>query len=90
MTERRKNGQMSDNEIEIRRFHRSVRRLKSWCRDQDINLKSWSEANNEDQCVLSLVDYELGAIREYLPEDNESYFVNEDFYEEVSDEAIYL
>lgn len=81
---------MSIEELETRRYHRSVKRVKKWCKDQDVELHTWSEASGDEQCVLSKVDYELGAYREYLSEDNESYFVSEDNYQQVSNEALYL
>ena len=51
---------------------------------------TWSEAGENEQCVLSTIDYELGAYREYISEDNESYFVSEEDYQQVSNEALYL
>lgn len=81
---------MSTDELEIRRYHRSVKRVQSWCKDQDIELHPWSEAGENEQCVLSKVDYELGAYKEYIFEDNESYFVSEEYYQQVSNEALYL
>ena len=41
-------------------------------------------------CVLSLDDVDLGARKNYLPEDNDSWFVSEDDYDEVSQTALYL
>ena len=38
MAKRRANGQMSDSELELRRFHRQVKRVKKYCADQDIEL----------------------------------------------------
>ena len=90
MAKRTKNGQMSTKELEIRRYHRSVKRVKSLCRDSNVELYPYSEAPLESQCVLSFVDYELGAVRKYLAQDNESYFVDEQFYQEISDKALYL
>lgn len=90
MAKRRANGQMSDKELEIRRFHRSVKRLQKYCKDQDIELHSWIDAGNDEQCVLSKDEIELGAYKEYLTDENEPYFVSEEYYQEVSNEALYL
>ena len=41
-------------------------------------------------CVLSLEDVDLGSRKSYLTIDNDSWFVSEDDYEEVSQIALYL
>ena len=90
MAKRRANGQMSCSELELRRFHRQVRRVKKYCADQDIELHDWLNAQNGEQCVLSKDEYEIGAYKEYLTNKNEPYFVSEDHFQEVSQEALYL
>ena len=90
MTKRRKNGQMSDNELETRRHHSSLRKLKANCSDVNVELKDFNSANPDDMCVLSLDDVDLGSRRNYLTVDNDSWFVSEDNYEEVSQTALYL
>lgn len=90
MAKRRKNGQMSDSELEVRRHHASLRKLKAYCSDVNVELKDYKSANPDDMCVLSLEDVDLGARKSYLPEDNDSWFVSEDDYEEVSKTALYL
>lgn len=90
MTKRRKNGQMSDNELETRRHHSSLRKLKAHCSDVNVELKDFNSANPDDMCVLSLDDVDLGSRRNYLTIDNDSWFVSEDNYEEVSQTALYL
>lgn len=90
MTKRRKNGQMSDNELETRRHHSSLRKLKAHCSDVNVELKDFNSANPDDMCVLSLDDVDLGSRRNYLTVDNDSWFVSEDNYEEVSQTALYL
>lgn len=90
MTKRRKNGQMSDNELETRRHHSSLRKLKAHCSDMNVELKDFNSANPDDMCVLSLDDVDLGSRRNYLTVDNDSWFVDEDNYEEVSQTALYL
>lgn len=90
MTKRRKNGQMSDDELETRRHHSSLRKLKAHCSDMNVELKDFNSANPDDMCVLSLDDVDLGSRRNYLTVDNDSWFVDEDNYEEVSQTALYL
>lgn len=90
MTKRRKNGQMSDNELETRRHHSSLRKLKAHCSDVNVELKDFNSANPDDMCVLSLDDVDLGSRRNYLTVDNDSWFVSEDNYEEMSQTALYL
>ena len=41
MAKRRKNGQMSDEELEVRRHHASLRRLKSHCSNANVVLKNY-------------------------------------------------
>ena len=90
MAKRRKNGQMSDDELETRRHHSSLRRLKAHCSDMDVELKDFKSAGPDDMCVLSLEDVDLGSRKSYLTVDNDSWFVGEDDYEEVSQTALYL
>ena len=81
---------MSDEELEVRRHHSSLRKLKSHCSDVNVELKDYKSANPDDMCVLSLEDVDLGARKNYLPEYNDSWFVSEDDYDEVSQTALYL
>lgn len=90
MAKRRKNGQMSDDELETRRHHSSLRRLKAHCSDMNVELKDFESAGPDDMCVLSLEDVDLGSRKSYLTVDNDSWFVGEDDYEEVSQIALYL
>lgn len=90
MAKRRKNGQMSDSELETRRHHKSLRRLKAHCSDMNVELKDYKSAGPDDMCVLSLDDVDLGARKVYLTVDNDSWFVDENDYEEVSQTALYL
>lgn len=90
MAKRRKNGQMSDDELETRRHHSSLRRLKAHCSDMNVELKDFKSADPDDMCVLSLEDVDLGSRKSYLTVDNDSWFVGEDDYEEVSQTALYL
>ena len=90
MAKRRKNGQMSDEELEVRRHHASLRRLKSHCSNSNVVLKNYESADPDDMCVLSLSDVDLGSRKNYLATDSDSWFVSEDNYEEVSQIALYL
>ena len=90
MAKRRKNGQMSDDELETRRHHSSLRRLKAHCNDMNVELKDFKSADPDDMCVLSLEDVDLGSRKSYLTVDNDSWFVDEDDYEEMSQTALYL
>lgn len=90
MAKRRKNGQMSDEELEVRRHHASLRRLKSHCSNANVVLKSYESADPNDMCVLSLEDVDLGSRKSYLTTDNDSWFVSEDNYDEISQIALYL
>lgn len=77
MAKRRKNGQMSESELELRRFHSDVRKLKKVCRDNNIALLEFDEALNDDVCILSQSEYEVGSAKEYLNNSLESYFVHD-------------
>lgn len=77
MAKRRKNGQMSESELELRRFHSDVRKLKKVCRDNNIALLEFDEALNDDVCILSQSEYEIGSAKEYLSNSLESYFVHD-------------
>ena len=77
MAKRRKNGQMSESELELRRFHSDVRKLKKVCRDNNIALLEFDEALNDDVCILSLSEYEIGSTKEYLSNSVENYFVHD-------------
>lgn len=90
MTKRRKNGQMSDKELEIRRHHAVLRKLKKYCSSKNVELKDYTSATPYDICILSLDDIDLGARRKYLPVDNDSWFVSEDNYEAISEIALYI
>ena len=90
MAKRRKNGQMSDSELEVRRHHASLRKLKEHCSDVNVVLKDYESANPDDICVLSLEDADLGSRKSYLTTDNDSWFVSEDDYDEISQIALYL
>lgn len=68
---------MSESELELRRFHSDVRKLKKVCRDNNIALLEFDEALNDDVCILSQSEYEVGSAKEYLNNSLESYFVHD-------------
>lgn len=71
---------MSEAELELRRFHKDVRKLERVCRDNGITLLEYENALNDDVCILSISEYEIGVAKEYTSEGLESYFVhNSDF-----------
>lgn len=68
---------MSESELELRRFHSDVRKLKKVCREHNITLLEFDEAINDDVCILSRSEYEIGSAKEYLSNSLESYFVHD-------------
>lgn len=83
MAKRKKNGQMSDHELELRRFHKDVRKLKRVCEDNGITLLRYDDALNDDVCILSESEYEIGAIKEYISEGLECYFIHDSDFNAV-------
>lgn len=77
MAKRKRNGQMSESELELRRFHSDVRKLKRVCRDNNIVLLEFDEALNDDTCILSQSEYEIGSVKEYISNSPECYFVHD-------------
>lgn len=57
MAKRRKNGQMSDKELEVRRHHASLRRLKAHCSNENVVLKNYESANPDDMFLMVRVYY---------------------------------
>lgn len=74
---------MSDHELELRRFHKDVRKLKKVCEDNGITLLEYDDALNDDVCILSQSEYEIGAIKEYIDEGLECYFVHDSEFSTV-------
>lgn len=68
---------MSESELNLRRFHSDVRKLKKVCRDNNVLLLEFDEALNDDVCILSQSEYEIGSVKEYLGNSLESYFVHD-------------
>ena len=65
-------------------------KLKSHCNEINVELKDYKSANPDDMCILSLEDVDLGSRKSYLTVDNDSWFVSEDDYDEISQIALYL
>ena len=68
---------MSESELELRRFHSDVRKLKKVCREHNITLLEFDEAINDDVCILSQSEYEIGSTKEYISSSLECYFVHD-------------
>ena len=83
MAKRKKNGQMSETELELRRFHKEVRNARKACEEMNIALLSFDDALNDDVCILSKNEYEIGAVKQYIDNTNEPYFVHEANFTEV-------
>lgn len=90
MAKRTKGGRMSQSELDTRRFHKQIKQLKEYCEEQEIVLHNWNDAEDGEECVASKDEYEIGAYREYIKQDHESYFVKEEDYAEVSEKFIRL
>ena len=74
---------MSESELDLRRFHKDVRALKKVCRDNNITLLEYEEALNDDVCILSYSEYEIGATKEYTSEGLECYFVHSSDFSKI-------
>ena len=83
MAKRKKNGQMSDQELELRRFHKDVRNAKKVCEEAGVSLMTYDDALNDDICILSLDEYFIGTTKSYVDENIESYFVHESDFSET-------
>lgn len=64
-------------EIDLRRYHAAVRRLKTLCEKNNVKLFTYTDASDNMKCILSKSDYELGDTKPYCSEENENYFVTE-------------
>ena len=61
-----------------------------YCNDVNVELKDYKSADPDDMCILSLDDVDLGSRKNYLTVDNDSWFVSEDDYDEISQTALYI
>ncbi len=67
----------SAKELDLRRYHAQVRKLKKLCEDNDVPLFTYDEAEDTMVCILSDSDYELGDTKPYCSKDHENYFITE-------------
>ncbi len=83
---------MSATELEKRRFHAQVRKLRKLCVEYNLTLKSGTSAKSYDLCVLSSEDYYIGDTRDqhkifpvesYFIDPNEYEFIKERLNEEI-------
>lgn len=73
----------SQKELELRRYHAQVRKLRELCNNNSIRLNTYSEADDSMKCVLSKSDYEIGDTKPYCCAENENYFVTESDLEKL-------
>lgn len=73
----------SQKELELRRYHAQVRKLRELCNDNNIRLNTYNEADDNMKCILSKSDYEIGDTKPYCSEENENYFVTESDLEKL-------
>lgn len=70
-----------------RAYNRAVRKYQEWCEEHHLSLKTWSEADSYDICVISKSEYDVGEYRKKVVADNQSYFMEEDSYDQMEREA---
>ena len=67
--------------LQKRRFHRELRNLKKFSKENDLTLKSFDDASPYDQCVISENEFEIGELARECDPDLESYFYSPIDYE---------
>lgn len=77
---------MSQKEHEKRTYHAEVRKFKEWCVKHKIAYYTFNDAPSDSICAISMDEYAVNTHRHKLDEDNESYFINEEHYEEWEEE----
>lgn len=77
---------MGTREYAKRTFGIQVRKAKLWCEKNGFELKSHSNAQDYDICILSRSEYDLEAYRKDV-EEQESYFLTEDAYERWKEDS---
>lgn len=75
--------QYTAKESITRKYHRQVRRLQDLFEKQGIQLRIYEDATDDDVCVLSSNDYEIGEPVKNCDSSNESYFVSFDDYQNL-------
>ena len=78
----------STNEMLLRRYHAEVRQVMKWCEEHETELHKFDDADENQVCILSMSEYDIGSEKREISEDNESYFVNEEYYLLYYDEKI--
>ena len=73
---------MSITEKLTREYHSDVRKFKKWCTENKRAYYDFKTAPENFVCALSKNEYSLGVRRRDLDEDNEDYFIHEDYYAE--------
>jgi hypothetical protein len=69
--------------IKLARAHaRSIRTAQNWCAEHNYTLKTFSEADPYDICIVSKSEYDLHEFRKDIAEDNDSRFLEPNGYEE--------
>lgn len=63
------------------RFHKSVKELRKFAKENGLRLYSLREAEMGYICVLSENDYEIGDTAESCDENNENYFMTQSDYD---------
>lgn len=79
---------MSQKEHEKRIYHAELRKFKQWCREHNIAFYTFNDAPADSICAISMDEYAINTKRSNLDEDHESYFLNEEYYEEWEGEQI--
>lgn len=75
--------QYSAKESMTRKYHRQVRRLKELCRELNIQMRNYANALDDDICILSSNEFEIGEPIKNCDPSNENYFISEDSYEKI-------
>lgn len=78
---------MSITEKLTREYHSDVRKFKKWCTEHKIAYYVFADAPENFVCALSKDEYSIGVRRRDLDEDNESYFIHEDYYVEWAEQS---
>ena len=73
----------SAKESMTRKYHRQVRRLESMCEKEGIQLRIYEDATDDDVCVLSSNDFEIGEPVENCDPSNENYFTSFEDYQKI-------
>lgn len=84
MEARRTKRQMPLHE-RIRRQHSAdVRKLKEWCEENGVKYYTFKDAPFDSICVVSTFEYDVGYSRGRVVQDNDSYFLTYEDYEDYA------